>query len=130
MADEVLDRALVPSRLGARGQALWDQMTKVVPAAERAVLIGEACRLADRMEKLDLLLCGDIDTWAALVHDLRTEDYELKINSAAVEARQCANAYRQILAQLETGSVTAGGSGAMSLGDELAARRADRASGT
>lgn len=115
--------ALRPLRLGARGAALWKALTKGKVSVERRVLAGEASRLADRLDRLDELLAGDIDTWMRLTHRLMTEDYELKIDSAASEARQTAAALRQILSQLAEGAAPAVGG---SIADELDARRAAR----
>jgi hypothetical protein len=98
-------------------------LTKGDPPVERQVLAGEAARLADRLDQLDELLAGDIDCWVRLTHRLMTEDYELKIDSAASEARQTAAALRQILSQLAESAAPAKGG---SIADELEARRAAR----
>lgn len=65
--------------------------------ADALVLLDEACRAADRLDKLDALLSGDADVWCRLTHRLQTEDYELKIDSALSEARQQASALRLLL---------------------------------
>lgn len=91
-----------PDGLGERGSALWAAMVadrSFSPSA--GVLLAEACRLADRLERLDQILRGDVEVWARLVHDLRTDDYELRIDGALSEARQQANTLRQIVATLE-----------------------------
>lgn len=58
----------VPARLGRRGAALWVAVTGGVDMrgkpAEVEILL-EACRCADRLEKLDELLSGDVETWRA-----------------------------------------------------------------
>lgn len=64
------------------------------------VMLEEACRLADRLDRLDALLVGDTDVWFRLVHNTRTEDYEIKVDAALVEARQQAAVLRQYLASL------------------------------
>ena len=70
------DRDLLrPGGLQARGSALWDALTSNSESVERCVLAGEAARLADRLDRLDELLSGDIDTWVRLTHRLMTEDY-------------------------------------------------------
>lgn len=118
------DRDLLrPGGLQARGSALWDALTSNSESVERCVLAGEAARLADRLDRLDELLSGDSDTWVRLTHRLMTEDYELKIDSAASEARQTAASLRQILSQLAEGAAPAAGG---SIADELEARRAAR----
>ncbi|QPX62236.1 terminase small subunit [Gordonia phage Pickett] len=84
----------------AAGSALWADLADEADPYSLLVMVIEACRLADRLAKFDLLLRGDIDTWARLTHRTLTDDYELKIDSAAAEARQTAGALRQILAEI------------------------------
>ncbi|HEY9315799.1 hypothetical protein [Williamsia sp.] len=115
---------LRPGGLRDRGSALWDALVTSDTSTPDAVLAGEACRLADRLDQLDQLLAGDIDTWVTLTHRLMTEDYELKIDGAAAEARQAAAALRQILTKLTASDAAAPSGG--SIADELAARRAER----
>jgi hypothetical protein len=65
------------------------------------VLLEEACRIADRLDKLDALLVGDADVWCRLVADLNSEStYELRVSSALVEARQQAAVLRQLVASV------------------------------
>ena len=91
---------LYGSDLGRAGSALWDDLADEGDPHSLTVLVIEACRLADRLTKFDQLLRGDVDTWMTLTHRLMTEDYELKIDSAASEARQTASTLRQILADI------------------------------
>lgn len=86
--------------LGARGHRLWDAYHDLVEGQRGQVLLEEACRTADRLDRLDALLRGDADVWCRLVHNLRTQDYELRIDSALTEARQQANTLRQLVASL------------------------------
>lgn len=83
-----------------RGRRLWRSLAERVDGERGLVLLEEACRIADRLDKLDALLKGDADVWCRLVHDTRSEDYELRIDSALIEARQQANVLRQLLAGL------------------------------
>jgi hypothetical protein len=92
------------------------------------VLAGEAARLADRLDGLNQLLSGDIDTWVRLREIDGTDVANLVIDSAAAEARQTANTLRLLLGQLTGAAAPAEGGG--TLADELAKRRADRSSGT
>lgn len=90
-----------PSGLSAGGRALW----KAIDAdhdldAVQLVQLEEACRAKDRLDRLDRVLSGDVDTWMTLVHDLRTEDYELKIDAALSQANATANLMKQLLAAL------------------------------
>jgi hypothetical protein len=68
--------------------------------AAQLVQLTEACRAKDRLDKLDALLRGEIDVWVALVHDLRTQDYMLKIDAALTQANATANLMKQLLAAL------------------------------
>jgi hypothetical protein len=52
------------------------------------------------LDKLDALLRGDVDIWASLTHNLRTQDYELKIDDALAKANATANLLKQLLAAL------------------------------
>lgn len=72
------------------------------------VQLEEACRAKDRLDKLDGLLRGDIDSWATLIHDLRTEDYELKITGALVQANATANVMKQLLAAMRLADAATG----------------------
>lgn len=87
------------STLGPRALRLWNAYAELVD--ERGlVLLEEACRTVDRLDRLDALLTGDADVWCRLTHRLQTDSYELQIDAALVEARQQASALRQILTSL------------------------------
>lgn len=86
--------------LAASGEALLTSLASDDDPYELRVLIIEAARTADRLDKLDLLVRGDIDTWCVLTHNLQTQDYELKINSALSESRQQGAALLRLLAEI------------------------------
>lgn len=88
---------------------MWKAHHEQVDGERGLALLEEACRIADRLDKLDALVRGDAKVWAVLVHDLRTETYELRIDSALIEARQQANVLRQILAALPLRRTTGDG---------------------
>lgn len=106
---ELMATGKVPTGLGVGGCALWRAITEDhdLDAAQQVTLL-EACRLKDRLDKLDELLRGDIDTWATLVHNLRTEDYELKVDQALGAANSSANLMKQLLAALRLPDATSG----------------------
>lgn len=90
-----------PAGLSDGGRDLWREVTEVHDLdAMQLVQLTEACRAKDRLDKLDLLLRGDIDTWSVLVHKTLTEDYELKIDKALTDANATANLMKQLLAAL------------------------------
>jgi len=98
-----------PAGLGPGGRSLWKQITdKHDLDVVQEVQLEEACRAKDRLDKLDAILRGDTDTWVTLVHDLRTEDYELKIDGALTSANATANLMKQLLAALRLPDLATG----------------------
>lgn len=95
-----------------------------------AVLIEEACRIADRLDKMHALLSGDIESWARIEDDYSGggshKEIVLIFDDALAEARQQANALRQIVTSLKLGTATDKKSGEVSALDELTAKRRDR----
>lgn len=90
-----------PTGLGTGGRSLWKSITEDNELdAVQKVQLEEACRAKDRLDHLDKLLRGDIDTWAHLTHRTLTEDYELKIDAALAQANTTANLMKQLLAAL------------------------------
>lgn len=98
-----------PTGLGAGGRSLWKSITDDhdLDAMQKVTLL-EACRSKDRLDKLDEILRGDVDTWLTLTHNLRTEDYELKIDAALSQANSTANLLKQLLAALRLPDVATG----------------------
>lgn len=70
--------------------------------AAQQVQLEEACRAKDRLDKLDDLLRGDVDTWAKLVVDVDSNGnvFELRITQALPQANATANLMKQLLAAL------------------------------
>ncbi|MFC6017225.1 hypothetical protein ACFP2T_13535 [Plantactinospora solaniradicis] len=89
--------------LGVRGRRLWRQFTadgsELRPAEQ--VLLEEACRLADRLDRLDAMLRGDEDAWARF-HSLNEDGsiVQVVINNLLSEARQQQSVLKQLLAEL------------------------------
>jgi hypothetical protein len=92
----------MPARLGPRGSALWVSITEShdLAAAELEILT-EACRCADRLEKLDEQLTGDDMSWLDL-EKMRRDDteYRVTVDAALSEARQQQNILKQLIASL------------------------------
>lgn len=91
-----------PNGFGAGGQRLWDAITGDHDdlTASQLVQLEEACRAKDRLDRLDLILSGDSESWMTVMHNARTEDYELKIDSALSQANSTANLMKQLIAAL------------------------------
>lgn len=91
-----------PTGLAAGGKTLWKATTDDHDDldAQQLVQLEEACRAKDRLDRLDRVLRGDADTWMRLTHRVQTDDYELKIDAALVQANATANLMKQLLAAL------------------------------
>ena len=116
---------------GARAQRLWDSLTGDRDAdAAWLVLAEEACRIADRLDRLEALLSGDGREWARIEWESRGDRREIRLvfDDALAEARQQANTLRQIVTSLKLGQASEKSSGKRSALDDLAAKRAGRRS--
>lgn len=105
-----------PKGLGARGRRVWREVTQGSEAFSpgAALLLEEACRTADRLDRLDGILRGEEQEFARvkLPRDWEIGDdgeLVLVVNGALAEARQQANVLRQMLATLEIVKAQAGG---------------------
>lgn len=85
---------------GPGGRAILDSMTRDNDAAEITALIVEAARMKDRLDKLDAMLSGDVDSWARLIPHDDGPVYELRISGAMTQSRQTATVFRQTLAEI------------------------------
>ena len=97
-----------PAGLGPGGRALWKKIADEHELdVAQEVQLEEACRAKDRLDKLDAILRGDVDTWATLVMDDGGE-VEVKINAVLSQANATANLMKQLLAALRLPDVTTG----------------------
>jgi hypothetical protein len=92
------------------------------------VLIEEAARIADRLDRLDAVLRGDEETWIRLAGDLEDGEVRVVVDGALAEARQQATALKGIIAELRQAGASrqAAPQRGRSTVDDLARRRADR----
>lgn len=90
-----------------RGAKLWSDMAgDSLPAGQR-VLLQEACRIADRLDKLDALLAGTAQDWVSLVEVKGDpERQEVVIDRPLAEARQQATALKQLIAEIRAAGGT------------------------
>lgn len=93
-----------PGSLGPRGARLWAALAadRVSLGGAEAVLLEEACRLADRLDKLDAQLRGSDDEWLRVVQPRDDDGGEVivVVDKALSEARQQQIALKQVLAEL------------------------------
>jgi hypothetical protein len=119
--------------LRGRGKRLWADLGGDSLAGGRRVLLEEACRIADRLDKLDALLSGDATSWVELVESKGDPDrQEVVIDKALAEARQQAVALKALISELRQEAApkpvaeppaAKGVSNVLSLADEVARRR-------
>lgn len=94
-----------PEGLSAGGELLWVEVSKAheLDMVQR-VTLEEACRMKDRLDKLDRLLRRDIDAWASLRDTSPSwsedENIEVVFDDAVAKANQTANTMKQLLAAL------------------------------
>jgi hypothetical protein len=112
------------------GRGLWDSMTAAGPPSPlQAVLLVEACRIADRLDTLDRQLHGH--DWLRFRHDESGTEVTVYVDRVLAEAREQATALKGIVVELAKSagqakpSAPTKGGGVLA---DLAARRAARSS--
>ena len=97
--------------LKARGAALWEKETvKRTLDGFTAVLLGELCRTADTLDRLDSILAGRTRDWIKLGDELEMlADGGVKVtvvvDGILSERRQQQLAYRQLCTLLKVGEL-------------------------
>lgn len=88
-----------PAGLGSRGLDLWGRMSGLDFSPAHLVLLGEACRTADTLERLNAQLEGA--DWLELARS-EAEDGELRVvvNGLLAERRQQQTVFRLMVAEL------------------------------
>jgi F0F1-type ATP synthase epsilon subunit len=112
---------------------LWQELVeKGNPAPAERVLIAEACRLADRLDRLDAISNGKDRAWLQIseeIADVTDGQVTVIVDKVLTEARQQQATLKQIIAELRQAGASAPAAGqGGSILDQLAARRAQRRS--
>lgn len=90
-----------PDGLGAGGRRLWDAITDEHELdISQQVQLEEACRAKDRLDRLDALLRGDLDSWLSIQEFDDGRPSVLVISSALTQANATANLMKQLIAAL------------------------------
>jgi hypothetical protein len=92
---------------GERGARLWADMADELGPAHR-VLLEEACRIADRLDRLDALLEGRQDSWLHLAGEGDGTQVRVVVDGLLAETRQQATALRGLVAELRAVDSKAG----------------------
>lgn len=114
-----------PADLGSRGQRLWDEMSGLRLGPTHVLLLERACRLADRLHRLDGLLEGG--DWLDLAVQRESSDTVLEVrvtvDRALGETRQHEVALKLLVAELRHAGRPAAGAGATPPADVLTPER-------
>lgn len=105
-----------PGDLRARGLLFWEEVTEAVNLdASGFVLLGEACRIVDRLDRLSDALNGQGRDWLKIadeVEDYTTDSGHRKVTVRVVvdgllsEGRQQQLAFKSVMAQMNLGKAT------------------------
>jgi len=112
--------------LASRGRRLWREMDGDTRTGADKVLVEEACRLADRLDRLDAIVNGDPGEWMRFRVSEDGAEVTVTLDKALDQARQYAVALTQVLAKLNQGKSEGKPETGGSILDQLAARRAQR----
>lgn len=97
--DDVRDAATEKGpELGSSGSWLWREMTNdgFPPPMQRLLLL-EACRIADRLDRLDAQLNGE--SWLRFLANDEGTEVTVVVDRVLAEARQQATALKQLVAE-------------------------------
>ncbi|WP_147592728.1 hypothetical protein [Corynebacterium provencense] len=120
-----------PAFLKRQGRALWDEITGAYDLdAGAKVVLGEACRMRDRLERFSAALSVQSTLWFELgePEELRTGDVQVQVvvNNMIGEARQMQAAVATALNKIGVLKQAEAKSDGPSVEDQLAEKRAAR----
>lgn len=113
-----------PSDLRVRGLQFWEEVTEAVELdASGFILLGEAARIIDRLDRLSDALNGKGRDWLKIADDV--EDYttggghqkvtvKVVVDGLLSEARQQQLAFKSVMAQMALGKASEKRSGSKS----------------
>ncbi|WP_072691212.1 hypothetical protein [Rhodococcus marinonascens] len=104
----MLDEA---AELGRSGHRLFESLHEDDEPYSLTVMILEAARIKDRLDKFDRLLSGDEGAWLRLIPSRGdVEVLEVKADSALQESRQQTTVLRQLISEIRRQKGDGGGS--------------------
>lgn len=118
-----------PTYLKDRGRSIWEAYdTDAMSAVDRA-LIHELARLADALDKLDMILGARASDWAKIIID-EVGEVTLEVNGLLGERRQHAIAFKTLYAEVRAAKLVPRQVGKVQIPDEpedmLAGLRAEK----
>lgn len=111
------------AQLGPRGHELWSQMHDAGLGPAHRVLLYEACRIADRLDRLDAMLAGRED-WVRLQSRDGDAAFVVVVDALLAEARQQASALRGLVGELRQALPASKKSSSRSAGSETSSKGA------
>lgn len=99
-----------PDDLRARGLQFWHEVTEAATLdASAFVLLGEACRIIDRLDRLSMALNGHGRDWLKIGDDIEEIGHgkvsvKVVVDGILSEARQQQLAFKTIMAQMKLGT--------------------------
>lgn len=111
---------------GDRSRRLWREEKGDELTGSRRTLLEEACRITDRLDRLDAILSGDAGEWMRFTVSDDGAEVTVTLDKALAESRQQAVALKQLLTELRQSAGVAKPETGGSALDQLAAKRAAR----
>lgn len=97
----------VQERFGTRGAALWAAMEPEKLAPTHRVLLEEACRIADRLDRLDAMLAGREDWVRLQARNDEATEVTVIVDNLLAESRQQATTLRGLVAEVRAATPAA-----------------------
>ena len=107
-----MTRANVPEPTRAEAFRAGVLALRPQPSPGDLVLLDEACRLIDRSDRFDAVICGDMNAWVQIEWPFEDQPARLVISSVVSEARSTVTELRQVVKALDLPVSAAAGAGA------------------
>lgn len=94
-------------KLSAHGRALWDELTMAELDAPTKVLVLQACRVVDRLDRLEAAIRSR-KTWVNIAEQVdygKVVKIQVQIDSVLAESRQQLSTLTQLLHKLGVGKI-------------------------
>ena len=88
-----------PEEFGPGGREIVSELLSEQDDVSTKALIVEAARAKDRLDRLNRITSGDVDTWTRIFTG--EGEFILKMDTAVSEQRQLATVLRQLLAEIQ-----------------------------
>lgn len=100
VTDSVTPRPARPRGMGARAARMWREEDGDTLTGGQRALLEEACRIVDRLDRLDAILDGDPGEWLRFRVSEDGSEVTVTVDRALDQARQQAAVLKQIIGEL------------------------------